>query len=458
MPGGAGGSRKSKRSAMPTEPERITLHRLHPKQRRILRQAKRFNVVCCGRRWGKTLLGVDIVCDYAIDGNPAGWFAPEYKYLVDAWNQVHQILRPLIRNSSWMDKQVTLHTDGIIDFWTMDDPDAGRSRKYAVVVIDEAAKRTKGGKNNLMSAWHNAIRPTLMDLRGSAWFFSTPRGYNGFQTMFSWGQDPTKHAWSSWTEPTRNNPYIPEDEIEESRLSMPEDVYRQEILAQFIEGGGSVFRNITSSVSSRTKSEPAVPGRHYVMGVDLARKEDYTVLCVLDQTGRQVHWQRMNQMSWTRQIETILSVAQSYDATIIVDSTGVGDPIYERLNMSDVLDMPDVSVYRNGHGNGRVFGGGYHTNGSHPLPRPIPYYLTHASKTKLIDGLAIALEHNQLSLMNLDIQTNELISYEYISEPGMTVRTGSPDGQHDDCVIALALANWGISKSTSVAFARAERW
>ncbi|HJW30885.1 MAG TPA: terminase family protein [Saprospiraceae bacterium] len=442
MPVGSGGWKKPghKPKNDSSEPETVTLHRLHRQQKRILLKSRRFNVVCCGRRWGKTLLGTDIAFDWLIEGEPVGWFAPEYKYLVEAWNETHKVLRPLIRNSSWMDKQATLFTEGTIDFWTMDDPDAGRSRKYKCVIVDEAAKRTKSGKNNLLSAWHAAIRPTLMDLRGEAWFLSTPRGFNGFHTMYEWGQDPTKRSWASWTEPTYNNPHIPHDEIEEARASMPEDVFRQEILAQFVEGGGSVFRNVSSSVSERTKSEPAIPGHQYVLGVDLARKEDYTVICVLDTSGRQVHWLRLNQMSWTRQVATILAIAKSYDATIVVDSTGVGEPIYDRLATGDVSHW------------------GYHSTEYVNLPRPIPYYLTHASKMRMIDSLAIALEHGNLNLMNIDIQTNELISYEYISEPGITIRTGAPEGLHDDCVIALGLANWGIQKSASVAVARAERW
>jgi hypothetical protein len=38
---------------------RIELPAPHAAQRQVLAEAKRFNVLACGRRWGKSTLGVD---------------------------------------------------------------------------------------------------------------------------------------------------------------------------------------------------------------------------------------------------------------------------------------------------------------------------------------------------------------------------------------------------------------
>lgn len=394
----------------------------------ILAQANRFNVLACGRRWGKTVLGVDLACNVAVTSDPVGWFAPNYKYLSEAWKDILKIVTPIVKSSNWTDKQIRLITEGIIDFWTLDDPDAGRGRKYKLAVIDEAAKPSRGGKSHLAKAWEYAISPTLIDLKGNAWFLSTPRGRDAFHRFYQLGQDPHETEWRSWTQPTYNNPYMPESEIFQAKHRMPERAFRQEILAQFLESGSGVFLNVTKSVSDRTRNEPATPGRQYVLGCDLARKEDFTVISVLDNTGKQVYFLRISQMSWERQIEAIVAVAKMYDAVAVIDSTGVGDPIFERIS--------------------RVSG----------IPRPLAYQISHASKTRLIDGLGIALEHGQINLMNVDVQTNELIGYEYISEPGMSVRMSAPEGEHDDCVIALALAVWGIGKPQSVSFGVATRW
>ena len=60
---------------MPT----LTLPKPHPAQQRVMDEAKRFNVVCCGRRWGKTELGMDRLIHQALEGKPVAWFAPNYK-------------------------------------------------------------------------------------------------------------------------------------------------------------------------------------------------------------------------------------------------------------------------------------------------------------------------------------------------------------------------------------------
>ena len=55
----------------------------HLAQQRVIQQAKRFNVVCCGRRWGQTVLGMDRLIHLALQGKPAAWSAPNFRLLGD---------------------------------------------------------------------------------------------------------------------------------------------------------------------------------------------------------------------------------------------------------------------------------------------------------------------------------------------------------------------------------------
>lgn len=59
----------------------------HPAQAQIIREAKRFNVVCCGRRWGKTALGMDRLIHMALQGKPVARFSPTNKLIrkSDVW-------------------------------------------------------------------------------------------------------------------------------------------------------------------------------------------------------------------------------------------------------------------------------------------------------------------------------------------------------------------------------------
>jgi hypothetical protein len=386
----------------------VLLENLHPMQQAVRDEAARFNVVNCGRRWGKTVLGLDLAMDAALDGLPVGWFAPTYKFLAEPWADACRTLADVIARKSSTDKRIELLTGGVIDFWTLDDGDAGRGRKYARAVLDEAAM-----VRGLDSAWQKAIRPTLADLKGDAWFLSTPRGHDFFWKAHAWGQSSDHPEWASWTMPTASNPYIDADEIEAARKQLPERVFRQEFLAEFIEDAGGVFRLVAEAVDrGRNANEPPQQGRSYTLGVDLARVEDFTVLCVLDGDGRQVYHERFNQISWERQIASIKAVADRYRATIYLDSTGVGDPIWERLR-----GVASVN----------------------------PYQFTNSSKEKLIDHLAMQVEQGRLRLMDVPDQTNELLAYQYELTPSRNVRMNAPEGMHDDCVISLALAAWGAT-------------
>jgi hypothetical protein len=124
--------------------------------------------------------------------------------------------------------RLELDSGGSIDMWSGDDAaNAIRGRKYALVIVDEAALIA-----GLRDAWEKSIRPTLTDLRGDAWFISTPRRGGTFQEMYERGQvqDP---EWASWQMPTSSNPYIDPEEIEAARAGMSEQSFAQEYLADF---------------------------------------------------------------------------------------------------------------------------------------------------------------------------------------------------------------------------------
>lgn len=383
---------------------RVQLHSPHQGQQRILRERRRYNVIACGRRFGKTVLCSDLVIDPALDGFPTAYYAPAYSFLTETWRELRHILRDVIRDKSETEKRIELVTGGVVKLWSLDDPDSSRGHRYKRVVIDEAAKVPK-----LEEAWNNTIRPTLADFHGDAFFPSTPRGRDYFWQLFTRGADPLQTDWKSWQMPTSTNPYIALSEIEEMRRSLPERVYRQEILAEFSEDSGGVFRGVRDAVDAgRLVNEEPVSECRYWLGVDLARVQDFTVLSVLNHAGRQVYHERFNQISWERQCAAIVRVANLYHAHVIIDSTGIGDPVFEAIRKTGISCE------------------GYH--------------LSNSSKEHLIDNLAMKIEQGGLRLMDIETQTNELLSYEYEILPSKNVRMNAPAGQHDDCVIALALS------------------
>jgi hypothetical protein len=234
----------------------VDLYQLHPNQEKVRAEARRFNALNCGRRWGKTVLGVDLVAETAIDGEPAAWFAPSYKLLSEPWRELKLLLDPIIASKNETTKQLRLLTGGVVDCWSLDDPDAGRGRKYKRVVVDEAAMARA-----LREAWPKSIRPTLTDLHGDAWFLSTPAGTDSYFRELHALAD-TDPDWMAWTMPTVANPLIDPAEVEAARRNLSEAQFAQEYGAAFVDTSGAAWfpRFATARhVSLDAEYEPALP-------------------------------------------------------------------------------------------------------------------------------------------------------------------------------------------------------
>jgi hypothetical protein len=215
----------------------IDLPTPHPDQVRALSVPGRHKAIRCGRRWGKTLLAETMACEMAIDGKLIGWFAPEYKFLSEAYGDIVDFLSPLIYRSSKMDGVIRLTTGGRIDFWSLDNPRAGRSRRYHQVIIDEAAFC----KPDMIEVWRKSIEPTLLDYRGSALAASNTNGDDPGNFFWRLCNEPDKWGFTEYHAPSRNNPYLPADEIDALRERTHPLVFRQEYLAEFVDFGGDSF-------------------------------------------------------------------------------------------------------------------------------------------------------------------------------------------------------------------------
>jgi predicted phage terminase large subunit-like protein len=258
----------------------VRLPSLHPAQQQMRNEQRRFNVACMGRRFGKSKYGIRGQIEEAAAGYPVAWFAPTYKLLDEVWRETTQRLGAAIAGKNKTEKSIRLLTGGSIDFWTMDDPDPARGRKYKKVRIDEAAMVP-----GLLDIWQKSIRPTLTDYEGGADFYSTPKGKNGFSDLFDYaGANPSE--WQRWQMPTWFNPHINPVEIESARRELPELVFRQEYGAEFVDFSGALVKREMLQYAEPPPREAMI----IAMGVDLAisTKEtaDYTAVGVV---GRELY-------------------------------------------------------------------------------------------------------------------------------------------------------------------------
>lgn len=237
----------------------IKLKKRHINQQAIMETAKRFNVLKCGRRFGKTSLAEELIVEPALDGFPVAYYAPTYKDLNDFWLNIVSIVKDAIASKNEQLKQIRLVTGGVIDMWSLDEPDSGRGRKYKRVVVDECEKAKK-----LDIAWQGTIRATLTDYIGDAWFLSTPKfGDTFFKQLHANYLDPEKaDEWQSWTYTTYDNPHMDPKEIDAARKTLADPYFRCEYLAEDVILKGMLW---AFAFDSKKHVGKVVPDREKVL-------------------------------------------------------------------------------------------------------------------------------------------------------------------------------------------------
>lgn len=383
----------------------VRLQRQHPGQTQIVEHPARFKVVMCGRRFGKTQLGVRRACDVALAGHPVGWFAPTYKYVLEVWRELLQRLKPVISRSNDQERRIELVTGGVIEMWTMDTPDPGLGRKYKLAVIDEA-----GIVPELLDLWQRAIRPTLVDLSGHGLFLGTPRGRrHGFVVLFNRGNDPNEPDWASFRAKTLDNPYIPVEEVDAARRELPPEVFAQEFEGVPTDDGANPFGLDAIHRAVR----PLSPNPVVVYGVDLARSLDFTVVVGLD-AYRHIAFLDRWQAPWAATKAKVRDIVGQ--TPIVADATGVGDAIVADLQSMGV----DVT----------------------------PHVFTQPSKLRLMQRLVAAFQGDELGIPEGWL-VGELEAFEFMYT-ATGVRYEAPSGFHDDGVMALGLALYGWDRVQGV--------
>lgn len=377
-------------------------------QREVLDHPARFKILNCGRRWGKTLLASNWMDDRAINrGGLCWWIAPVYAqarlvYRSKVAAAVRGGAAAIIKDRSDSELRLAFHNGGVEHFKSADNFDALRGAGLGAVVLDEASRQDR-------RTWEEVIRPALSDTKGEALISSTPKGKNWFYSVYSAGQDPLQPAFQSWTFPTSANPLVPAEDIAQAKASLPADIFAQEYEATFLDDQAGVFRHVAACATT-VPAEP-VPGATYYAGLDLARLSDFTVLSILDEAGAQVFIDRFNLLDWAIQERRIGDALRRYNnARCLVDSTGIGDPIYDALRRMGL----------------RVEG----------------YKFTSESKGRLVEFLQIAFDQQKVQILPDKVQRTELEIYEYTMGRSGVVSYNAPEGDHDDTVVALALAWW----------------
>jgi predicted phage terminase large subunit-like protein len=217
----------------------ISLPRALPHQLPVLLDPARFKVVVCGRRWGKTALGLLAtvrghgpcrgVRKGAIDGGKIWWVAPDYPTAAEIWRDLKKATRQAWTDKDEVQRRIELPSGGSVTVRSAHDPGSLVAVGLDGLVIDEAGKTPE-------SAWYESLRPTLSDRQGWAVFIGTPKGHNWFHDLYE--HAGSTDGWARWQRPTWDNPLVPPAEIESARLDSPR-YFDQEYGASFLSIEGA---------------------------------------------------------------------------------------------------------------------------------------------------------------------------------------------------------------------------
>ena len=396
----------------------------HSGQVQIHGSNKKYRTVCCGRRFGKSKLAAAEAVVCAILGGGVWCVAPDYELSSIVFDEAMAFVTQSGLVSQLVAEPRTARGRQMMVFksggWILGKsshkPRSLLGRGLDLVIYDEAATEDNG------EIFHQYLRPVLIDRQGHFLAISTPRGDNWFKDIFDKGQFSVK-SYASWQMPSETNPFLSHDELAELGEDYPEEFWKQEIMAEFLENIGALFRGYREASILEEMRESASYGTA-AMGVDLGRHQDFTVISVVDiRTGDEIYLERFNQLDWTVIEEKIARVADRFRCPVLVDSTGVGDRSFRALEEL-ITDVPLE-----------------------------PFIFTNISKVNVINQLALAIQDKEVRFIGKDVLAadgtefklgayamGEMSSYRYERTKGGKLTMNAPPGKHDDVVIARALA------------------
>jgi Terminase large subunit, T4likevirus-type, N-terminal/Terminase RNaseH-like domain len=383
----------------------------HENQIPIMYPTARFNVIAAGRRYGKTESQKLRAIYMALEGNIIWWVNPTFDNTTETWREFLAFFEPIAVKVDRSRREILLANGGSIRMVGANNFKRGSGIQH--VFIDEAAFI------DLADLWDYQLRPMLLDNEDTgATFLSSTNGRNMFWTLYQRGLDPAEPDWQSWHFTSYDNPLLDPHEIEDIKRNTPERVFLQEYLAEFLEDGGAVFRNILACRYKEGQAIPTETRNPTVIGVDWARYRDYTVFYLMDTATHQVlDYDRFNQIDWTLQRGRLLTMANRWKCKqVIAEANSIGEPNIEELRKEGL----QVTAFTT----------------------------TAASKQQIINRLALTFEQNDITIPNDPVLIAELQAYTIDRLPGGNYRYSAPPGLHDDCVMALALAWHGVIRGS----------
>ena len=388
----------------------ITLFTPHEGQKQVIQgfsnSQHKFGTVVTSRQWGKSLLGQNLLLYWLLQKpNQKGcWISPIYNQAKKVFQELSDASASIVQSSNKAELTLKFLNGSTLQFLSSERPDSVRGFSFHYMVVDEAAYVNERG-------FETAILPTLTALGKKCLVISTPKSKNWFYKYYLRGLDD-HDEYISFRGQSTDNPYIDQSFIAEQRLSLPDDIFRQEYLAEFTDAGSEVFRGIDNACVVNQYVNGDKVSRCFV-GIDTGLSNDYSVLCIMNEAGRVLLIDRLRG-------ENINTIANRFND--ILTRFRVEGGYVEENGISAA--MRDLVIPKNR----RIRG----------------FTTTQDSKTTIVRTLISDLEASIIELPTKELEPQcykELSLYTYKLSNNGKLSFTHQNGLHDDIVDAIMLAN-----------------
>lgn len=384
----------------------------------------RYRYLCWGIKSGKTKVGAIETCRYAQKfKNIMVWVVgPTNKHTEEAERMVLEILdsqEGVVVSRKESDREYVLYNGTKIQFRTGAKPNNLRGPNVHFAWLDEAAFGT-------FDMFKEVVKRTSAT-KGKIICTTTPYGKNwfydecvaaGMPKKAPYGEFESSHRrWVSHRK-TADFPWVDEEDLQDARERMGKTEFEQEYEAKFNARINAAFKKVTF----HWKICKPLPGKQYIMGVDLGKSQDYTAIVVIDGKGFVMFCKRWKDVEYSEGERMIKAIWTEWNKpALVVDESNIGQVVIENLLRegmgvcpvnfnsakikNDVVQAHQIAL----------------ENGRFVLPHP-------ESDTAPPDADVLREEHEEYRV--------------FITEKGR-ISYSAMKGEHDDMVCASTLANWG---------------
>lgn len=416
----------------------IQLPEPHSKKQQLIMNATRIEGlteiwVACGTKFGKTMAGVGSYCSLfpRLNDGIIRHIAPVYTQSLVGMRYAQKFLpgKPHIKPNisgmpsiKWADER----KHSRIEFRNGQDPESLEGDGTIFNLLDEGSKMKR--------QVYDSTRTTVTQTRGLIASTSTPRGKNWWyaccmnaKAEMEWCMANDKPLSKIFiTAQTHENPYVTKESIEEARKNLPDRLFRQYFLAEFVDAG-EVFPFFKDAVyghqlvfqyeSQVWFHANAAEEDQVVVGCDWGKQDDYCVFTAwAAQSKLMIGFMRFRGIDYISAIKNLIWFCDKYKQLLIVkhDKTGLGNV------MDDALANTNLPY------EGVTF--------------------TMKSKSAMINSMMLAFQRHDVKIPNWPAMIEELDSFEVqVNEIG-NMKYSAPSGFHDDIVCSMFLGWFGVEE------------